>query len=121
MYYLYCMGKIGAPRKYKTNEELIEVIEDYFEQNEGKLTITGLALHLGFESRQSFYDYEKKGDFAYTIKRARMVIEEYYEQALMNKNSGGAIFALKNFGWKDKSEVDNNHSGELKITRIIKK
>lgn len=115
------MGKLGRPREYKTAADLEARIEEYFEENEDAYTISGLALFLGFESRQSFYDYEKNGEFSYTIKSARLAIEEYYEKALINKNAGGAIFALKNFGWKDKTEVDNNHSGELKITRIIKK
>jgi hypothetical protein len=67
-------------------------------------TITGLCLHCGFVSRQSFYDYEKHPEFSDTIKRARMRIEQEYEEHLQCGLGAGAIFALKNFGWKDKSE-----------------
>lgn len=82
-----------------------------------KPTITGLALALGFESRQSMYDYEKKETFSYTIKRARLEIENSYEQDIRNPDltPTGAIFALKNFGWSDKQEVINktiNEDGE---------
>jgi len=76
-------------------------------------TITGLVLYLGFESRQSFYDYEEKKEFSYTIKRARTLIEKEYEEMLQTGNTVGAIFALKNMGWKDKSEVEQ--SGGLLI------
>lgn len=69
-------------------------------------TITGLAVHLGFESRQSFYDYEDKPKFTYTIKKARAFIEREYEQLLQMGNASGAIFALKNFGWTDKSDIE---------------
>jgi hypothetical protein len=62
---------------------------------------------LGFESRQSFYDYEERGEFSYTIKKARLTIESKYEEKLHEPACTGAIFALKNFGWTDKSEVDN--------------
>ena len=75
-------------------------------------TITGLCMFLGFESRQSFYDYEAKQGFAYTIKRARLFIENHYEELLQSGNMVGAIFALKNFDWKDKQEI----SQEVKIT-----
>lgn len=71
-------------------------------------SLTGLALYLGFESRQSIYDYEKTSEYSYTIKRARLMVEAAYEQALLSKYSTGAIFALKNFGWSDKMEIDNN-------------
>ena len=71
-------------------------------------SLTGLALYLGFESRQSVYDYEKRSEYSYTIKRARLMVEAAYEQALLSKYSTGAIFALKNFGWSDKMEIDNN-------------
>jgi len=77
-------------------------------------TITGLALFLGFESRQSFYDYESKGEFTYAIKRARLAIEKRYEQVLFSTTPTGAIFALKNFGWRDKQEIETD--GKVEVT-----
>lgn len=103
------MSNGGRPRIIETPEEMEERVEAYFDFVKAKKeppTITGLALFLGFASRQSFYDYEtKKEGFAYTIKRARSRIEECYEKALHSRNPIGAIFALKNFGWTDKTEV----------------
>lgn len=72
------------------------------------LTITGVALALGFESRQSFYDYEENPAFSYIIKQARLRVENGYELSLRSVNVAGSIFALKNMGWKDKTEVDQN-------------
>ena len=71
-------------------------------------TVAGLAYFLGFESRQSFYAYEDKIEFSYTIKRARLRIEKGYEQNLQFNNPTGSIFALKNMGWHDKSEIEQN-------------
>lgn len=81
-------------------------------------TITGLCLFLGFESRQSFYAYEQKPEFSYTIKKARLLIENEYEEMLAAGNTTGAIFALKNFGWTDRQEIDQKteHSGGIDIT-----
>jgi D-Tyr-tRNAtyr deacylase len=75
-------------------------------------TITGLCYFLGFESRQSFYDYEKREGFSYTIKRARLFIEQEYEEHLQVGNTTGAIFALKNMGWIDKTQTDVTSGGE---------
>jgi hypothetical protein len=100
----------GRPALFKTPEELNAKTEQYFNKNLNP-TVTGLCLFLGFESRQSFYDYESKEDFSYTIKRARLRIESWYEQNLLSKNSTGAIFALKNFGWSDKHEIDHKNNG----------
>lgn len=79
-------------------------------------TITGLCYYIGFESRQSFYDYETKSEFSYTVKRARLFIEVEYEEQLTMGNTVGAIFALKNMGWKDKTETE--FSGELALKQI---
>lgn len=79
-------------------------------------TITGLCLHCGFESRQSFYAYEDKQEFSYTIKRARMMIEVEYEKRLHGNSNAGAIFALKNFGWTDKQELDHKIEGQINHT-----
>lgn len=68
-------------------------------------------LFLGFCDRHSFYQYETdKPEFTNTIKKARCFIEKHYEELLQNGNTTGAIFALKNFGWKDKQEIDQNNT-----------
>lgn len=123
----------GRPPFFNSPEELQLKIDEYFESGVKKKkvevgkppnrmvieievpTITGLCIFLGFESRQSFYDYQEKPDFTYTIKRARLFIENEYEELLQTGNTTGAIFALKNFGWVDKTEVDQKtqHSGEM--------
>jgi len=98
----------GRPPKYKTSEEIEAAISKYWDSlGKDKPTVTGLALFLGFESRQSFYRYENDGEFSYTIKKARLKIESIYEQNLHSGNATGSIFALKNFGWSDKTEVDH--------------
>ena len=61
-------------------------------------TITGLALFIGFNSRQEFEDHEKKPRFAPALKRARLKIEAEYEKKLPLTSAAGAIFALKSLG-----------------------
>lgn len=85
----------------------------YCEKNDKPPTITGLAFFLGFESRQSFYDYEKREIYSYTVKRNRLRIESEYESRLSMHNPTGAIFALKNLGWSDRQETHLVVSNEL--------
>ena len=116
-----CKNLGGHPRKFKTVEELQKAIDKYFKEAKPELiagtesykhncpTITGLAYALGFESRQSMYDYEKDSKFSYTIKRARLRIENQYEINLSDPSvkPAGSIFALKNIGnWKDKQDIE---------------
>jgi len=112
----------GRPALFETVEQLDMLSDLYFTQcleDKKAPTITGLALHLGFESRQSIYDYEKKDDeFSYTIKRNRLRIENSYEEHLLSREATGAIFALKNFGWSDKQEVQNtNLNYNISVTK----
>ena len=116
----------GRPPKYKSAKELQKKIDEYFancpdfrtlscfDKNSGEFvehtittpTISGLALFLGFCDRRSFYEYEEKPEFTHTIKKARFRIEREYEKQLYNDKCPGAIFALKNLGWKDKTEQE---------------
>ena len=103
----------GRPLIYETPEELYKKIMEYFEwveeENKGKISITGLTLYLGFESRRSLADYEERKEFSTLIKRARLAVENYYEEKLISMSYGGSIFALKNMAseyWKDKTEQD---------------
>lgn len=109
----YAIGNEGGrPALFTDVNKLMESIDEYFE-NYSPITITGLALHLGFESRQSFYDYEKNEVFSYVIKRARLRVESMYEEKLLGNNCTGPIFALKNMGWTDKTELE--HSGNMQL------
>lgn len=104
---------MGRPRIWDDPELLEKEVENYF-QTEVQPTWTGLALHLGFESRQSLNNYMDKPEFFYPIKKALTRIENQYEKGLYGRNPAGAIFALKNFNWKDKQEVEQ--SGGTSIT-----
>lgn len=72
-------------------------------------SITGLCLHLNFSSRDTLYNYMKdeEGGFSDSIKRGLLHVENNYEKGLWTDKPAGVIFALKNMGWKDKSEVEN--------------
>ena len=113
-------------RKYKTVNEMQQAIDKYFMDcdNEGKpYTVTGLALALGFLSRQALINYEGYTDaddinFHDTIKRAKARVENNnVENMLLGKyNATGSIFVLKNnFDWRDKQEVENTGSQTLDI------
>lgn len=108
----------GRPAHFDNADELKTEVDKYFNSIEGveHPTVTGLALYLGFESRQSVYDYEKNGEFSYIVKRARLMVENGYEKDLRSDKPTGAIFALKNMGWTDKQEVE--HSGGMTNTVI---
>ena len=125
---------IGAPPRYKTVKQMQEKIDEYFKKcEEGELwidddgkpittdkgaliykvppkppTVTGLALALGFNSRQSLLNYQDKSEFMDTVTRAKSRVEEYAETRLFDKDgANGAKFSLANNfrGWSDKSEV----------------
>ncbi len=107
----------GQPRKYKTVEAMKAAIEKYFDGNKAP-TICGLALALGFSTRQSLLDYEgyDQGKYLSTLKNAKLRVESSYEDGLRKNNVAGSIFALKNFKWKDKQEL--NVEGNINITVV---
>ena len=120
--------RIGRPPVFESKEELEKKIEEFFKSCEGTVledetgkpvldkygnvikvderpeTVTGLALALGFKSRQSLIDYQGKAEFSDTITRAKLRCEKYAEERLYDRDgNGGARFSLQvNFGWKDK-------------------
>jgi hypothetical protein len=115
----YALGNNGgAPRKYSDPDELEKKVIEYFEWIEGEQdaddlwvrfpeapTITGLALFLGFSTKTTLYEYAKREEFANSIKRALLVVENNYEKGLQNDRCTGIIFALKNMGWEDNRKV----------------
>lgn len=107
---------MGRPRIISSPEEFESRADAYFaecaEQDRPPL-ITGLALALGFANKQSLYDYEARDEYSVPVKRARTYVESVLEYRLHGANAAGAIFALKNFGWRDTQEV--THKGGVTI------
>jgi hypothetical protein len=95
----------GRPHKFQDPKELEAKIEEYFAKAGEKPTITGLALHLDCEI-ETIKDYSEKDEFSAPIKRAYLRVQNGYENRMYETGPTGAIFALKNFGWKDKTEVE---------------
>lgn len=108
----------GKNRKYQTPQELADKIEEYFvsleptwdEENEKWIppsknpTLNGLATYLEFYDKSALDTYGNDPAFSPLLKRAKMLIEDGYEQRLFGNSPTGAIFALKNFGWIDKTQ-----------------
>lgn len=119
----------GRPPKYHSSEEIESLIENYFTACEGEMlrddngepilnkwgspiiinkhppTVTGLALALGFTSRQALLNYQAKKEFVDTITRAKSRVEQYAEERLFDRDgANGAKFSLTNnfSGWGEK-------------------
>ena len=105
----------GRPLKFKNVEELDAKINEYFETTpEDEITITGLALALDCD-RKTLINYQNKDEYFHTIKRAKTIVENAYEKSLRKNGRTGDIFALKNFGWQDKQEVEQVSSNRVVI------
>ena len=106
-----------ASRKFNSAEELQNRIDDYIsqcEEDEKPMTYSGIAYHLGFASRQSIWEYSKRTDeLSLPIKRAMLRIEQSYEEGLYGRSPTGSIFALKNRGWSDRTEIEHSVNTEV--------
>ena len=103
------MADTGRPLKYETEEKLSQAIEKYFKETpEREWTITGLAMTIGLD-RKALIEYGNKEEFSNTIKNAKDRVQIAYEKDLRRYGRSGDIFALKNFGWRDKQEVESTN------------
>lgn len=135
-------NKVGRPPMYNSCEEMQERIDAYFEECKGRAlqdddfnilrdkygipiiidakppTITGLALALGFTSRQALLNYQAKDEFVDTITRAKSRVECYAEERLYDKDgANGAKFNLANNfeGWKEKQQIEADVKSDVTI------
>lgn len=112
----------GRPPKFTSPEEMDAMIDAYLLeciQKEEPLTITGLTLALGFCDKCSLYEYQEKPEFTHSVKRARLLVENAYEKRI--EKGAGPIFALKNFGWSDKQDLNiGGQEGNPLVTKVIR-
>ena len=128
---------MGRKPKYESVEQIEGLIEAYFKSCEGELlrdadgkivfnqkdgtpvwvgrrtpTIPGLALALGFSSKQSLYNYKAKKEFVDSISRAQTRVEQYTAEKLFERDSQrGAQFALE-YGFRYRRDTDGEKQDE---------
>lgn len=132
----------GRPPKWTDPIALQAKIDDYFDQCKGRYlknddgtyllnkygqpvlvdnkppTITGLALHIGFNNRTSLLDYADKEEFVDVITRAKTRVEEYSETRLYDKDGvTGAKFALASNckRWTDRQTVEVDQPKPIEV------
>ena len=140
-------NQYGARPRYKTPEEMQEKIDAYFEECKGTLlrdhngdpiltrwgdpvyldrrppTVTGLALALGFKTRNALMLYQAKKAFTDVVLEAKSRVELYNEEMLYDRDGAkGAMFNLqRNFaGWQGEKE-DQSKGPSVSIINDIPK
>ena len=113
------------PPYYDTPEALEAAIKGYFEQckaDNKPPTIAGMAYHLGFESRQSMYDYENRDKaYSYVVKKARTYMESLLaEKAQTGQGSiPGVIFTLKAMhGWQETQSIQVDVNQTVSVPQL---
>lgn len=103
--------KTGRPRMFDSPEAFEQKVYEYqehCEETREPVTWTGLALFMGFSSRQSINEYKNYDGFSDAVKKAQTFVEWHYEMRLCGDKPTGAIFALKNMGWSDKQQIEHS-------------
>lgn len=139
---------VGCKPKYKNAAELSEAVDRFFEDCKGHTitdsngviitykngvpviigehppTVTGLALALGFKTRQSLLDYQARSDrFNDIITVAKSRCEEYAERRLYDRDGvNGAKFSLTNNfkGWREKP-LEDTSDALSKLDEVLSK
>lgn len=136
----------GRPPKFENKEQIQKLIEQYFEDCKGEPlkvdgeiiydkygkpimlegvppTVTGLALALGFKSRQALLNYQAKAEFQDTILTAKLKVENYAETRLFDREGvRGAEFTLSNNfpGWSIDPQVDADTETLAKLDELLR-
>jgi hypothetical protein len=126
----YAVGNPGGgrPNKFTSAADLYIRGTEYIDKTlaeEKHLTFTGVLLALRMD-RITYNDYmggkfdDDSQEFSKGLKELKLRCENYAESRLFGNNPTGAIFALKNYGWKDVSTIENTgpNGGPLLIQSV---
>jgi len=99
---------LGRPRILTDLDRVKKQVKEWMETDINLMTICGYARFLGFNCRKALLETIDRGDeISDVVKIGYNRVEEKYELKLCTQQYGGAIFALKNMGWRDIQETNN--------------
>lgn len=129
---------VGRPRAFNSPEEMIKLINEYFEINEGATTtkilrdgtavlipdpqpihIAGLCAYLNIDS-ETLRQYQKLEGFSAPIENAKQICEAYAVTMCFRGKNKADFVLQNNFGWRNKSEVENKGETKTKIVYVDK-
>jgi hypothetical protein len=120
LYFTYIKGIFHFEDASETTKSKKTIKEKVWDRQPEPPTLTGLALHLGFNSLADFENYENTGEFGPELKRSRLRIEGEYEKKLHQQAPTGAIFALKAMGWNERDSADDsNQSSKIMTVNMV--
>lgn len=107
-------SRVTVKKSYETAKDLRRAVNAYFDEADevtAPYTIAGLCLHIGY-TRDMFLRNSHSTELGEILSQARLLIEQQLETRLATSGKPtGAIFALKNLGWSDRSFLDVGVSG----------
>ena len=105
-----------SKRMYDDIETLQVMIDLYFDDPEKMLSYAGLALALGFSSRDILNRYVNRGEAdgaseseilcGRAIKKAKLRVEAWTIERALKGGNAGSIFLAKNMGYTDRQIVE---------------
>ena len=103
---------MGRPRKY-SDEQIQQILSDF----DAYIDSESIPIAKEFASRNKleYHDLFNYEEFNSLAKRCSQKKEAGLERAMLNNdvNVTGAIFSLKQLGWRDKHEME--HTGSVVI------
>ena len=88
------MAHPGRPRLYESPEQMQILIDKYFNDCKNRdvpYTLAGLAVALNMD-RISLYNYSKRDEYFNTIKKAKDIVAQAWEEHAFVKGNAGSIF-----------------------------
>ena len=114
---------VGRPPKFETPKAMLDAYNEY-ESNlaQGEIPdVEGFCVYAD-SYRDMFSTYEAKEEFSDTVKKIKNRIYAKKKQLAMQNKMNPTIFifdAKNNFGYKDKTEVDNNINGDVRFVNDV--
>ncbi len=108
------MIKNIAGRSFSEWEKNANLYFSNCEENSEPITVTGLAIAVNM-SREALMEFLDKKKNKPGVMMVRLKVENAYEKRMIARGNSGDIFAMKNFGWSDKKDGEENNDTEVKV------
>ena len=129
-YFIYCQGEKALDNE---GNPIITKYGFLYSRDPIPPTVEGMCVYIGFNAKQTWYNYAEREEYIDVVTRARLKFEQYNTESLYDRDrfKGAERTLVHHYGWEPANQIQitnntlnlsmSDEEKDLRMQKIVKR